>query len=217
MGRVCSWHQFVVILKFSIQGITLDWRLTGILRLGLFSTPSNIKSNSDVTKNGYKISEAGLRHFLPHVSPQLVYMSSLIATPLNFSSSSNYSGNFKFHSSYSKKLHVAVAEALDFGLKYELYFTSHLIFATIRWQLFKTFNVELMFKEIYSCWLGEKKCKVTTMLLSIGQQRDTNVWFLSNTQISSFAVSHDLVSFFKGLLRSHNYIFTTPASLMGRF
>ena len=43
------------------------------------------------------------------------YVSSVITTPLVFSSTSSYGHNFKFHNSHSKKLDVA--ETLDFGLK----------------------------------------------------------------------------------------------------
>lgn len=51
-----------------------------------------------------------------HALPlQLVNLSSSIPTPLNSSSTSSYSGHFKFHNSHSKQLDVA--ETLDFGLK----------------------------------------------------------------------------------------------------
>lgn len=47
----------------------LRLRLAGILRLGLLSMPSTIKENADVTKNRGKISEPGLKYFLPHIAP----------------------------------------------------------------------------------------------------------------------------------------------------
>ena len=59
-----------------------------------------------------------IRDTSSHTLPlRLVFTSALITTHPVFSGTSNYSSNFKFHNSHSKKLDVA--ETLDLGLKYD--------------------------------------------------------------------------------------------------
>lgn len=59
-----------------------------------------------------------IRDISCHILPlRLVYTSGLITIHPVFSGTSNYSSNFKFRNSHSKKLDIA--ETLDFGLKYD--------------------------------------------------------------------------------------------------
>ena len=61
-------YPYAVILKTSLQESCLS--LKGCRLSQTWSVFSNVKENANVTKNREKISELGLKRFLPLIAPQ---------------------------------------------------------------------------------------------------------------------------------------------------